>query len=336
MNETILKKKKFGIPSSLSKGLANTMSMAENHIIDFKNAVVPLSYVETDPNNPRRMRISLEEVKKGLNEMDAHYVEKSKELDALKELSWSIEKKGLINPITVYQKGEKYRLVAGERRYLASILAKKTEIEARIYKNAPNEEDLKLVQWIENTARADLRLADKLANIESIFHFYKQRFTQNLDVEILMNLTGLAKTNAYRYLSILNNGLIRKFIEDGEIDSLRTAATLSEIKDEKKLFEAVNLYKQGISVDHVVKQIKTKNSKILKKSEQEGRNGAVSFNFNLGKVRHSRVLKLLVDSLVENPSYNYLSKVFDNVDWDNPKEVTQSFKKMLSILEREI
>ncbi len=332
----ILKKKKFGIPSSLGKGLTNTISMAENHVIDFKNAVIPLSYVETDPNNPRRMKISLDEIKNGLNEKDAQYTEKCRELDALKELSWSIGKKGLINPITVYQKGEKYRLVAGERRYLASLLINKTEIEARIYKNIPNEEDLKLVQWIENTARADLRLADKLANIESIFHFYKERFTQNLDVEILMNLTGLAKTNAYRYLSILNNGLVRKFIEDGEVDSLRTAASLSEIKDANKLAEAVTLYKQGVSVDHIVKQLKAKKTKEPTKLSQTEKSGKAFSGVNLGKVKHGKVVKVLVDALVDNPAYNHLNKLFTNVDWDNFKEVTQSFKKMLSILEREI
>lgn len=336
MNETTIKKKKFGIPSSLGKGLANTISMAENHVIDFKNAVIPLSYVETDPKNPRRMKISLEEIKNGLNEKDAHYTEKSKELDALKELAWSIEKKGLINPITVYQKGDKYRLVAGERRYLASRLANKTEIEARIYKNVPNEEDLKLVQWIENTARADLSLADKLANIESIFHFYKEKSSKKLDVEILMSLTGLAKTNAYRYLSILNNGLIRKFIEDGEIDSLRTAATFAEIKEANKLAEAVAQHKQGGSVDHIVKQLKAKKTQESTKSSQTGKGGKAPLGVNLGKVKHGRVVKVLVEALVENPSYTHLNKIFTNVNWDNFKEVTQSFKKMLSILEREI
>ncbi len=142
MNEIVAKKRKFGIPSSLSKGLTNTISMAENHVIDFKNAVIPLSYIELDPNNPRRMNISIEDIKGELNVKDKHYAEKAKELETLKELAWSIQKKGLINPITVYQTGDKYRLVAGERRYLASTLAGKTEIEARIYKNIPNEKDL--------------------------------------------------------------------------------------------------------------------------------------------------------------------------------------------------
>jgi len=335
MSDTI-KKRRFGIPNSLGKGLTNTISMAENHVIDFKNAVIPLSYVETDPNNPRRMKISLEEIKNGINEKDSHYAEKSKELDALKELAWSIEKKGLINPITLYQKGEKYRLVAGERRYLASLLANKQEIEARIYKSIPRDEDLKLVQWIENTARADLSLADKLANIEAIFHFYKAKSTQNLDVEILMNLTGLAKTNAYRYLNILNNELIRTSITDGTIDSLRTAATLAEIRDASKLAEAIALYKQGDSVDHIVKLIKTKKPQETAKSGQAKKSSKASTGVNLGKVKHGKVVKVLVDALIENPSYTHLNKIFANVNWDNFKDVTQSFKKMLSILEREI
>ena len=327
MSETVKKKKKFGIPSALSKGLANTMSMAEHHVIDFKNSVIPMSYIETDPKNPRRMKLSLEEITTGLHDNTPHYSEKSKELDALQELAWSIQKKGLINPITVYQRGEKYRLVAGERRYLASIMAKKTEIEARIYKNIPSEEDLKLVQWIENTARADLRLADKIANIESIFNFYKEKSAQNLDVDILMQLTGLAKTNAYRYLSILNHAEIRACIENGDVDSLRAAATLSEIKDPVKLAAAMAVYKEGGPLNDIVQQIKSNNTYQPR---------TLTSSVSLGKVSQGRVVKILIDALVQQPSYHHLQPVFTSIDWENTKEVATSFKKLLSILEREI
>ena len=41
-----------------------------------------------------------------------------------------------------------------------------------------------------------------------------------------MELTGLAKTNAYRYLSVLNNPNLRKFIDNGDINTLRAASIL--------------------------------------------------------------------------------------------------------------
>lgn len=338
MNEIVAKKRKFGIPSSLSKGLTNTISMAENHVIDFKNAVIPLSYIELDPDNPRRMNVSIEDIKGELNVKDKNYAEKAKELEALKELAWSIEKKGLINPITVYQTGDKYRLVAGERRYLASTLAGKTEIEARIYKSIPNEKDLKLVQWIENTAREDLCLSDKLANIESIVgYFNEDNADQKFSVEVLMDLTGLAKSNAYLYLSILKNPTVRKFIESGDISSLRTAASLAEIKDSTKLAEIIELHKNGTSISSIMKLMKEQKKAVddtnKKKIEKRGR---TSTSINLGKVTHTKVIQVIVNALTENPSYSHVEKIFAGIDWSNTKEVTQSFKKLLSILEREV
>ncbi|MCP6769829.1 ParB N-terminal domain-containing protein, partial [Klebsiella pneumoniae] len=78
------------------------------------------------------------------------------ELEKLKELASTIESSGVINPIVVYKRGEVYRVVAGERRCLASFLANKSEIEARVFNEKPKGFELKLIQWIENTAREDL------------------------------------------------------------------------------------------------------------------------------------------------------------------------------------
>lgn len=332
MNDVVIKKKKFGIPSSLSKGLVNTISMAENHILDFKNAVIPLSCIEIDPDNPRRMKLSPEELLSGFNEKTEYYLDKSKELESLQELSWSIDKKGLINPITVYQRADKYRLVAGERRYMASLLANKKEIEARIYKVSPSEQDLKLVQWIENTAREDLCLADKLANIESIINVVMKEGEKKLSVDVLMELTGLAKTNAYRYLSVLNNQSLRKFIDNGDVSTLRAASLLADIKDEKELSDAINRYKKEGGTSLAASSLKEKKVSI-KKQETRGR---APSSVNLGKVNDPKVVKIIVDVLVGNPSYQHYEKVFSSIDWKNLKEVTQSFKKLLSMLEREI
>ncbi len=71
----------------------------------------------------------------------------------------------------------------------------------------------------------------------------------------------------------------------------------------------------------------------IKKQETRGR--APSF-VNLGKVNDPKVVKIIVDALVDNPSYQHYEKVFSSIDWKNLKEVTQSFKKLLSMLEREI
>ena len=43
--------------------------------------------------------------------------------EALQELASSIRTLGLIQPITVRRKGDKYQIISGERRYRASLIA---------------------------------------------------------------------------------------------------------------------------------------------------------------------------------------------------------------------
>jgi ParB family chromosome partitioning protein len=52
----------------------------------------------------------------------------------IEELADSINRAGLINPINVVEMDGKYWLVAGYRRYLATKLLDKQQIEARIIK----------------------------------------------------------------------------------------------------------------------------------------------------------------------------------------------------------
>lgn len=338
MTSTVSKKRKFGIPNSLSKGLSNTINMAENHKVDFKNAVVPISYIEPDPNNPRRMNVTLKELRGELKKSDKDYDVKLHEKEALQELSWSIQQKGLINPVTLYQNGDKYRLVAGERRYLASLLANKNEMEARIYKTKPTEKELKLVQWIENTAREDLCLSDRIANIESIISYFDDESDKKkFGVQDLMEIAGLSQSNAYRYLAILNCPKVRKLVSSGEISSLNAANSLAGIKEASKFSKAFDMYKEGMSIEAILKAIKTQSNtaKISQKKPLEKR-GRSATCVNLGKVAHTRVVKVMVDALVKTPAHSHLSGLFSDVDWDDFKEVSQSFKKLLSELEREI
>lgn len=72
----------------------------------------------------------------------------------LAELSASIKEHGLIQPLIVTQEGNKYTLIAGERRWRASQLAGLTELPV-VIKEATPQEMLELA-IIENVQRADL------------------------------------------------------------------------------------------------------------------------------------------------------------------------------------
>ena len=90
--------------------------------------------------------------------------------DALKQLSESIEKHGVLQPITVRQLNGHYVIVMGERRYRASKLAGKKTVPCivRTYEN----NDVLEVQIIENLQRQDVEPTEEAEAIAYLSEKY--------------------------------------------------------------------------------------------------------------------------------------------------------------------
>jgi len=86
--------------------------------------------------------------------------------DALKELAASIKEHGIIQPIIVRKLGDKYEIIAGERRYKASVLAGMTKIPA-IIRNLDDKEASK-VALLENLQRKDLTPIEEARTYQKI------------------------------------------------------------------------------------------------------------------------------------------------------------------------
>lgn len=90
---------------------------------------------------------------------------------ALEELAASIQEHGVLQPIVVVKVGKKYQIVAGERRYRASILAEMETIPAIVRTlDAQNKLELSI---IENAQREDLNpieLATAYAKLKEQFN----------------------------------------------------------------------------------------------------------------------------------------------------------------------
>ena len=81
----------------------------------------------------------------GINPSDPDYAKKKQDWKSLESLAKTIVDDQLINPIFVYRYGNKCRLIAGERRTLASAIAGKKEIIARIASQRPVGTKLKSI-----------------------------------------------------------------------------------------------------------------------------------------------------------------------------------------------
>ncbi len=86
--------------------------------------------------------------------------------EALQELSTSIKEHGVIQPIIVRKIGDKYEIIAGERRYKASTLAGLTKIPA-IIRNLDDKEASK-VALLENLQRRDLSPIEEARTYQKI------------------------------------------------------------------------------------------------------------------------------------------------------------------------
>ena len=93
---------------------------------------IPVDLIEPNPYQPRM----------------------SFDTEAMKELADSIRTFGLIQPITVRRKGDKYQIISGERRYRASIMAGMDMIPA--YIRDASEQGMLEMAIVENIQRENL------------------------------------------------------------------------------------------------------------------------------------------------------------------------------------
>lgn len=333
------KKKRFGISEALTRGLSETIHVVENNSGLFRNVILPLSRIELDPDNPRKLAIDLSDIRSGIRPEDPAYQRKADELERLKELAHTIKTNGVINPVVVYKLGEVYRVVAGERRCLASILAGKQEIEARVFNEKPKGFELKLIQWVENTAREDLTLDERLGNIRDIVHEYQlQHGKTELTATLLKNITGLSLSQTTYYVTVINAPSdVQLEIQNGHIRNLDKAALIAGIASPDIRRQAMDVCMNGGSlkeIRNIISQHKIlKKAKTTLKASSRGRN---TVRINMGSTLHADVVKQIVDSVMSRREYEKYPNVFSQVNWLDLRETTRAFRKLIELMEREI
>jgi len=112
-----------------------------------KNVVTDVPTIKTPQADI--MRIPVE-----LVEPNPYQPRMSFDQEALEELSESIKTLGLIQPITVRKKGDKYQIISGERRFRATRLAGLDMIPAYILDT--NDQGMLEMAIVENIQRQDL------------------------------------------------------------------------------------------------------------------------------------------------------------------------------------
>lgn len=332
------KRKRFGVSQALTRGLSETINVVENNAGIFRNVIIPLSRIELDPENPRKLAITLRDVQEGLDKSDSLYEQKSQELEKLKELAATIESSGVINPIVAYKRGEVYRVVAGERRCLASTLAGKLEIEARVFNEKPKGFELKLIQWIENTAREDLTLSERIGNIQDILtEFQLQHGESTITATLLKNITGLSLPQATYYLAVLQAPAdVQSSIASGHIRSLDKAAVIASIDSSELRKEALQACINGSSLKELRAIISRDKQAAKAPLQLPAKRGRAISRVNMGFTLKTDVVAAIVNSVLNQTQFKKYSDIFSKVNWEHFDQASRAFKKLIDILEHEI
>lgn len=146
--------------------------------------------------------------------------------EALRELSSSIKEHGVIQPIIVRKIGDKYEIIAGERRYKASTMAGMTKIPA-IIRNLDDKEASK-VALLENLQRKDLTAIEEARTYQKILEL--DSMTQE-ELGRTMGKSQAAIANKMRLLSLpdeIQEALLYDRISERHARSLLNLSTSEE------------------------------------------------------------------------------------------------------------
>ena len=178
---------------------------ADEDAKDSKLREIKVSEIEPDPDQPRR----------------------DFKPEQLKALANSIKEHGVLQPIVVTKDGNKYRIVAGERRWRASKIAELEKIPAIVRTlDAQNRLELSL---IENVQREDLNA------IETATAYAKLKTQFNMTSEEVAHRVGKSETaviNTMRLLSLpdeAKHAMVEHELSEGQMRPLITA-TPEQIK----------------------------------------------------------------------------------------------------------
>ena len=174
---------------------------------------------------------------------------KSFDEELLWELSESIKKDGLLQPIVVTEDIDGYVLIAGERRFRASKLAKLKEIRAIVLNS--DEHKMRQFALIENIQREELNAVELAEAYGELIKLHEYTH-EELSLVIHKSRTHITNTLRLLQLSVkTQKALIEKKISAGH------AKVLVGLDDKNQQLMVNSIIGQKLSVREVEMMIKT-------------------------------------------------------------------------------
>lgn len=331
------KSKGFGINTQNTLLAANS---AISTALDFnKNSqlfgnlnvtLISLSLVAPDLGNPRQLRIR-DFIRSGMNYNNINYVKQKEEitdfdtleeLNKLEQLANSIKQNGLLNAIVVYKENNQFKLIAGERRYLACSLLSLGSIPVKILNKPPNALQIKLIQWAENCDREDLSAWDKLQNIKQILVAYSndhcsiKKKRSEISSRELAKIINIKKSQAFRYLSLLKkentNKEVLQALKENKITSIKTAEFLCGVEDKVLQRQLIMLAGNKKPISYLQNFL---NKNLISKTNVS--------------IKNFHALKFIINCVMENDKFSVYKAQFEQIEMKDELTVKSAWNKLI-------
>ena len=188
--------------------------------------------------------------------------------NAINELAESIKLHGVIQPIVVRKISDKYEIIAGERRYKASVMAGKTTIPAIV--TSLDDKNSAEVALIENVQRQDL------TPIEEAISYKKILDMGYISQEALGSKLGKKQSTIANKLRLLNlNDEVQEALMENKI-SERHARSLLKLKDNDQVLMLNRIINERLTVrktdEEIAKLLENNSDSDSQKEIEKGEN----------------------------------------------------------------
>jgi len=200
-------------------------------------ALIPSKHVDLAPVADGLMQLPLDRIGPNPNQPRKTFNEAS-----IEELARSVREHGIVQPLLVTRSGDRYELIAGERRYRAAQRAGLQTVPVIVKEMVQEGEALQLA-LIENIQREDLNPMEEAA----AYHQLHQEF--GLTQEEISRRVGKERSTVANFLRLLKlPEMVKKLLASGQLSMGHARALLALDSAKKQEHLADRVVKRGLSV----------------------------------------------------------------------------------------
>jgi len=224
------------------------------------------------------------------------------ELGNIQELMDSIKSKGVLEPILVRPRGDRYEIIAGERRFVASKNVGLSDIPSIVMDVTDNE--AMEISLIENLQRKDLDIFEEADGLKALIEIY------NYSHADISEKIGKARSTITEIINVSRiPASLRVLCRESGIDKNRSLLIeISKQKSEAEMKALVdNIREHGLKREDtrdLTKLFREKESKakrpkhyIFNYRPKEDRSFSVRIEFKKESVNRQEIIKVLEDLL---------------------------------------